>query len=131
MLPPLGKRKVVTKDQWVTIQFRVGKKQCFTAVRVAPISDSDLRQRIIERLIKDPKEFGLKSLFKKADLIGGKWTTLGRVNVARWNPDEEPDESNILKKTTQVLSNRAAELQGVSEALKPIIDEWYRLKKNR
>lgn len=124
MLPALGKRKVVGKDQWLTLQFRVGKKQCFNAVRVAPISDSELRQSIIERLIQDPKEFGLKSLFKKADLIGGNWTTLGRVNVARWDPDEEPDETAILAKTVQILNKRAIELQGVSEALKPIVKSW-------
>lgn len=128
MLPAMGKRTVVKKTQWITLQSRIGKKQLSNAIKVAPIPDSGLRQAVIERLIQDPKEFGLKSLFKKTDKIGGNWATLGRINVFRLKEDEEPDESTVLAKTARVLDERVAELQGVPDALRPIIEAWKKAK---
>ena len=128
MLPAMGKRTVVKKTQWITLQSRIGKKQLSNAIKVAPIPDSGLRQAVIERLIQDPKEFGLKSLFKKTDKIGGNWATLGRINVFRLKEDEEPDESTVLAKTARVLDERVAELQGVPDALRPFIEAWKKAK---
>lgn len=126
LLPPLGKRTVVAPEQWMTIWFRVGKKQCFDAVRIAPAADRDLRRSIIERLVRDPDEFGLKSLFKRADKIGDNWATLGRINIERWGTDEEVDEEKVLRKVRAVLDKRAKQLAGIPDALRPIIEQWHR-----
>lgn len=124
LLPPLGKRKIVPANQWMTVLFRVSKRQCSNTVRIAPAKDSDLRRNIIERLIKKPGEFGLKSQYRNADLIGDAWATLGRINVQRWNPDDGPDEAKVLEKIGPVLDKRAKELAGVADALRPIIEQW-------
>jgi hypothetical protein len=129
LLPPLGKRKVVLPEQWLSIWFRVGKKQCYCVIKVATATDAVLRRKVIERLVADPSEFGLKSLFKSVELIGDDWATLGRINVDRWNPDEGPDLAKLLPKVRAVLDKRAKQLAGVPDALRPIIEAWERTKK--
>src|SRR4051812_18411542 len=91
LLPPLGKRVVVPPEQWLSIWVRVRSKQCYCIVRVAPASDPLLRRKVIERLVADPKEFGLPSIFKKVELIGNNWASLGRINIEQWDEEEGPD----------------------------------------
>ncbi len=106
LLPPIGKRNVVPPEQWLMITFRVGSRQCFNTVNVTPTTNAALRRKVIERLVANPKEFGLKPLFKNVDLIGANWATLGRVNIERWDPDEGPDIDKLLPKVRAVLDRR-------------------------
>jgi hypothetical protein len=99
-------------------------RQCSNKVVVTPTNDSTLRRLVIARLVKDPKEFGLKPLFKSLDLIGDKWGTLGQIPVDRWDPEEGPDIDKLLPKVRTVLERRAKELSGVPEARRPVIDAW-------
>lgn len=131
MLPPVGKRKIVPPEQWLAVWIKVGKNQCYCLVRVAPTSDPDLRRRVIERLVADPKEFSTKSLFKSVELIGDNWATLGRVNIDRWNSDEGPDLTKLLPKIRDVLDRRSKELAGVPHALSPMIADWLSQQKPR
>ncbi|MEX0643251.1 MAG: PD-(D/E)XK nuclease family protein [Pirellulales bacterium] len=124
LLPPIGKRKVVPPEQWLVITFRLGPRQCSNTVNVTPTTDAVLRRKVIERLVADPKEFGLKSLFKNVDLIGDNWAALGRINIERWNPEEGPDIDKLLPKVRAVLDRRAKELAEVPAALGPVIAEW-------
>jgi hypothetical protein len=126
MLPAVGKRKLVPPEQWLVVTFRVGSKQCFNTVNITPTTDSELRRRVIERLVKEPREFGLKPLFKNVDLIGDRWATLNRINIERWDPDEGPNIDKILPKVRHVLDKRAKELADVPIALGPIVAEWNR-----
>lgn len=74
----------------------------------------------------DPKEFGLKSLFKKVEHIGDKWATLGRINFDRWDPEEGPDVEKLIPKVREVPERRTKELAGVPDALRPIIADWQK-----
>ncbi len=124
MLPPVGKKKGVPPEQWLFVTFRVGARQCWNVVNVIQTTDPEIRRRVIERLVADPKEFGLKSLFKNLDLIGDKWANLGRVNIERWDPEEGPDVEELLPKVRAVLDRRGKELVGVPDALRPIVVDW-------
>jgi PD-(D/E)XK nuclease superfamily len=124
LLPPIGKRKVVPPEQWILISLRVTAQKCFNKVTVTPTTDAALRRRIIERLIADPKEFGLKPLLKNFELIGANWATLDSINIEKWDPDEGPDIDKLLPKVRSTLDRRAKELIEVPAALRPIIAEW-------
>jgi hypothetical protein len=124
LLPPTGKLKVVPPEQWLVVTFRLTSRQCSNKVVVTPTTDSGLRRQVIERLVCDPKEFGLKPLFKSVDLIGDSWGTLGQIPVDKWNPDEGPDVDKLRPKVKAVLERRAKELAGVPDALRPIVASW-------
>lgn len=126
MLPPIAKRTVVLPDQWLLITFRVGARGCFNVVNVSPTTDAVLRRKVIERLVADPKEFCLTSLFKNVDRIGNNSATLGRINIERWDPEVGPDIDKLLPKVRAVLDRRAKELKGVPAAVRPIVAEWER-----
>ena len=76
--------------------------------------------------MSDPKEFGLKPLFKNVELIGDKWGTLGQIPVERWDPEEGPNIDTLLPKVRAVLERRAKELAGVRDALRSIVSNWER-----
>jgi hypothetical protein len=124
MLPPVGRLKVFPSHSWLVVTFRVTSKQCSNYVTVAPTNDAKLRRDVISRLISDPKEFGLKSLYKKVEHIGDNWASLGRINIEYWDPDEGPDVEKLLPKVRDVLERRTKELAGVPEALSPIVHAW-------
>jgi hypothetical protein len=128
MLPPVGRLKVIPAQSWVLVTFRITSRQCSNYVTVAPTKDATLRRQVISRLIADPKEFGLKSLFKKIEHIGDNWATLGRINIDHWDPDEGADLEKLLPKVREVLERRAKELADVPEALRPIIGSWKKAK---
>lgn len=129
MLPPVGRLRVIPQDSWVLVTFRVTSKQCSNYITVAPANDQSLRREVIQRLIVDPKEFGLKSLFKNVEHIGDNWATLGRLNIDHWDPDEGPDVERLLPKVREVLKKRAKELAGVPAALSPIIESWEKRRR--
>jgi hypothetical protein len=124
LLPPIGKLKILPSKEWLLVTFRVTSRQCSNYVTVAPTTDRALRREVIKRLVDNPKEFGLKSLFKKVEHIGDNWATLGRINIDRWDPEEGPDVEKLIPKVRDVLERRARELAGVPDALRSVIETW-------
>lgn len=124
LLPPIGKLKGIPPEQWLVVTFRVTSRQCSSKVVVTPTTDAALRRQVIERLVSDPKEFGLKPLFKSVELIGDRWGTLGQIPVERWDPEDGPDLDKLRPKLKAVLERRAKELAGVADALRPITTNW-------
>jgi len=122
-LPPINQRATFDPRQWIFLQVGINRKGCHSLMRVCPTTDAELRKRVIVRLIADPQEFGLNTFFKSSDKIGN-WAALGRIQIATWKEDDEPDEEQIAEAVNKHLHKRLEQLQGIPEALKPILAEW-------
>jgi hypothetical protein len=123
-LPAVGKRKTFDPVHWIVLDVYVGRRQCSTMLRVWPTTDSTLRKDCILRLIRDPKEFRLKSMFKDQSKIGDDWASLGRESVSTWDEDEGPDIESVVPKVVESVGRRFMDLSGVPNALRPIFDRW-------
>jgi len=126
MLPPIGKRKSFDPSAWLLMRIEVLKKRAFISVLLWPTKDVDLRRRVIERLIDDPEEFGLRTFFKKKENISDRFTKLGRTSFASWDEEEGPEEEKVLPAVATVLDSWHEQLAGVPDALRPIVEQWER-----
>jgi PD-(D/E)XK nuclease superfamily len=118
LLPEIGKTKALRK-QWLLITCRVTSQKCSVIVRVAPTTNSDLRQKIIQQLVSN-EEFGLRVTNRAR--IGNNWTTLGRKTVAAWHRGERLDVKKVVGPVLQELERLSSKLEGVPAALAQIIE---------
>lgn len=103
VLPEIAKRPT-HQSLWVLLLVLMQKQQCRLWVQVVPTSDPDTRQAAIERMVDDPKEFGLKPSMRP---IPPKWTQLDSHTVVRWK-EEEPDPEVVLEKLQALLDKHLA-----------------------
>jgi hypothetical protein len=127
-LPPISSSKTFGKEDWLFVEIRLNtdKGACVALFRARPTTDPELRQAIILRLVENPKEFGLKTFFKNTRHIGASWTTLGRTKLLSWSEDELPDEQTVIDTVSMYLQNRLIALDGIPDAVQPIVDQWRR-----
>jgi len=126
LLPPIGNRKKFDPTRWLVVEIRFEETFCSLLVRVWPTIDQALRREVIDRLIRDKNEFGMKTNFKDSTKIGDKWTTLRKTKILSWKDNEEPDENKLAAKITKMLSSVHEQLLNVPDALRPIIERWKR-----
>lgn len=127
-LPEINKRKQFPANAWLFVEIRLNqaKCKCVSLLRASPTTDTEIRQKIIGRLVENPKEFGLKTFFKDSTHMGTSWTAFGRTTVFSWAEDDPPDDSVMVKKVMAHLAKRLAVLEQAWDAMRPIIDEWER-----
>jgi len=128
ILPPLGKPSKFDNRHWLFLEFRINprKGSCGLIRVVGPTIESKLRQKVIERLVRDPDEFGMRSHFKSMEKVGRNRTSLGRSAVASWGQGEPPDEEQVVATAAKKLDQVMERLEGVPDALRPIIEQWER-----
>lgn len=128
MLPPLGKSTKLDNRNWLFLEFRISPRRsnCYLSRVVGPTVETLLRQKVIERLARDPDEFGMRSHFKSLDKVGSNRTSLGRTSIAAWAKAAQPDEEDVIDKAAKKLEQVHKRLEGVPDAVRPIIDQWER-----
>jgi hypothetical protein len=120
VFPAIGKRKKFDLKCWVVLKFRMGERRCVSEASVWPTKDVELRSKVIDRLTKDPAEFGFKLFSKKIvddnfAAIGGKYV------ISDWG-DEEPDAGKVMDGVTERLQTLEQKMKGVPNALRPILE---------
>jgi hypothetical protein len=122
-LPKLGLDRKDDPRSWIVLRFELyeadGKLDFYIEVR--RMADVERRRRIVDLLIDQGSQFGLKhSGYKVTD----NYTRVsGRQRVLKWNADEELPptetvESAVKKKLEEVFKN----LEGLPSVLKPLLD---------
>lgn len=126
LFPPIGvEREDRTLNDVVVIRFVVGDDKIRCMAFVCPTTDAPLRELIVERLIRNPDEFGLRNKKKRS---ARRWTTIKNKSISG-TPEEPSEESleQVRKLAAQELEEMYKKFSGLPEAIKPIIEEW-RLK---
>ena len=126
MLPPVGRERLIGPTNWLQLVLRVTETACVLRCDVRPTNDLDLRSKVVERLTRDPSEFGLKSFFKNREHIGSNYATLGRETVLTWKADDGLDEEKLVAAVNAKLDQWHQRLVGIPDALRPIIEQWQR-----
>lgn len=121
LFPPIGSRPTFPKRCWVALRFELRKTKGFLGASVWPTSEPQVRQKVIQRLTTDRKEFGFRLLLKTTS---ERWSQLGRESIGAWSEDNGPDEEAILAAVKKKLDDLVHRLAGVPDALGPIFDEW-------
>lgn len=106
---------------WIVLNFWPQEHGLYFRLYACPTSDSDLRRKIIGRLIDNPKEFGLRSKIKT---FREKWATLASGDLAKWTAAEEADLDQIKSAVRTKLDEIAKRLASAPAALQPIFEDW-------
>jgi hypothetical protein len=110
LLPDILDRATFDKRCWVVLRFEIRSTKGFFGASVWPTTNPTLRQKVIQRLTTDPKEFGFRLLLKTTS---EKWTQLGRESVGTWSEDDGPNDEAVLaavKKKLDELVPRLARI---------------------
>lgn len=126
ILPPLGKLSKFDSRHWLFLEFRINPRKgtCGLIRVVGATIESTLRRKVIERLVQDPNEFGMRSHFKSVEKVSGNRTSLGRSAIASWGQGDQPDEEQVITNAAKKLDQVMERLAGVPDALRPIIEQW-------
>jgi len=118
LLPEIGARKTFDRRCWVVLRFEVRETKGFFGAAVWPTSDPALRQKVIQRLTADRKEFGFRLFLKTTT---DRWTQLGRESIGAWSEDDGPNEEAVLAAVEKKLDDLVSRLAGVPDALRPVL----------
>lgn len=122
LLPAVGDRGPRFDPRcWIVLWFELGKTRAYFGVSAWPTKEVGLRQKVVERLVSDPKEIGLRSPLKTRS---DQRSRLGSVSIGRWSEQNGPDEETVVAAARKKLDELATRLASVSDALRPIIMEW-------
>jgi hypothetical protein len=126
LLPAIGKRPTFDKRCWLVLRFEIRKNSGFFGASVWPTDDIDLRQRVVQRLTQDPKEFRFRLFLKTTS---DKFSQLGRESIGTWSEEEGPDEEKVLESVRKKLDDLVQRVKAVSTALRPVIEAWQNCAK--
>ncbi len=121
LFPRIGSRATFDPRCWVVLKFEVRKDKCFFGATVWPTTDLELRRQVVQRLTRDPKEFGFRILFKRT--TRERWTQLGRESIGKWSDDTGPDEDAVIEAVSKKLDALRSRLNDIPNALRPIFDD--------
>lgn len=119
LFPAIGSRATFDPRCWVVLRFEVRRKKGFLGATVWPTTKPEIRQKVIQRLTADRKEFGFRLFLKTTS---NRWSQLGRESIGTWSEDEGPDEEPVLQAVRRKLDELVPRLAGVPEALRPIFE---------
>jgi hypothetical protein len=119
MLPPVNKRKTFEPEHWMTVRLRVGSTRLRLFVVVGPTTDSAVRKRTLERLLKDKSEFGFSTFFKKKELTDD-WTRVFSEEVCTLPEEEEPDVEAVMERVEKRLGEFLKQTASLPAAMKSI-----------
>lgn len=120
MLPPIGKRKSPDSENWITVRIRVGSTRVRLLVVIAPTTNSPIRKKVAERLLKDKKEFGFSTFFKK---LTDDWTRILSDELYKLPEDDEPDHEAIIQRIEKRLEQFREQATGVPAALRAVLKQ--------
>jgi hypothetical protein len=120
MLPPIGKRKSPDSENWITVRIRVGSTRVRLLVVIAPTTNSPIRKKVAERLLKDKKEFGFSTFFKK---LTDDWTRILSDELYKLPEDDEPDHEAIIQRIEKRLEQFREQAAGVPAALRAVLKQ--------
>lgn len=121
-LPAAGTRATFDPRFWLVLRFEVRANRVFYAASIWPLSNPSLRPILIERLTRDPQEFGFKLFLKK--VTSERYTQLGRETLISFDEDEGPDEAAVLHAVQKKLDQLSKRLERVPEELNPIYQDF-------
>ncbi|MDB5354078.1 MAG: hypothetical protein JWN24_531 [Phycisphaerales bacterium] len=99
IFPAIG-TKGADPRMWVRAGFWCGRNRSTIWCYGYPTTDAPLRRMVLERLTKDPGEFGLKNKRKE---ITSAWTSLSSEAFVSWPEEEEPDKEAVLAAAAKAL----------------------------
>jgi hypothetical protein len=115
MLPPVGKRKTFEPEHWMTMRLRAGATRLRLFVVVCPTTDGAMRRATLDRLLRDKKEFGFATFFKK---LTEDWTRVMSEDVCPLPEDEEPDVDAVMDRVEKRLTEFAKQAATLPSAMK-------------
>lgn len=118
LMPPVGARKSFPRNVWLVFALTIRSKKCSFSVSLWPTRDPHIRERVLQRLTADPKEFGLRIFSEK--IVGTKWTTICRELVMQWQVENEPDEEELRVATGRKLDELSPRVTGITRALEDL-----------
>ncbi|MFM9995537.1 MAG: PD-(D/E)XK nuclease family protein [Phycisphaerales bacterium] len=119
MLRPVGKRKTFEPEHWMTMRLRAGSTRLRLFVIVCPTTDAGVRKRTLERLLKDKKEFGFSTFFKRKELTED-WTRVLSEEVCPLPEEDEPDVDAVMASVEKRLVEFLKETAGLPAAMKAV-----------
>jgi hypothetical protein len=119
LFPPIGSRSTFDKRCWLVLRFEIRATKGFFGAVVWPTSDPELRQKVIQQLTADPKEFGFRLFLKETST---RFSALGRESIGTWSEDEGPDEQAILEAVRKKLDELGKRLAAVPDKLRPLFE---------
>jgi hypothetical protein len=114
IFPAIGTRGPDART-WIRAGFWCGRSRATIWCYGYPTSNIPLRKTILERLTKDPNEFGLKIKKKR---IGVRFTSLSSETFISWPEEEEPQRDAILAAAAKALDAMWNRLTTTAEPLK-------------
>lgn len=120
VLPPIREKPPHEPSQWFIFEFRLSQGQADFWLYACPTIDGRLRRRIVERLVQDPQEFGLKSIFSK---IPEKYATIFKSRIGKWD-DDFPDAERIVAKSKNLLDQLEDKLKHAPDAIREAVSAW-------
>jgi molecular chaperone DnaK (HSP70) len=89
-------------------------------VVIAPTTNSPIRKKVAERLLKDKKEFGFSTFFKK---LTDDWTRILSDELYKLPEDDEPDHEAIIQRIEKRLEQFREQAAGVPAALRAVLKQ--------
>jgi hypothetical protein len=119
-LPPLSARPKVDLHSWFfwQLDFQVDKRRLLLRCVIGPCTDLALRRGIIDRLLRDPREFGFRS---KKKPVTERWTRMCSEVVFVWPEEEGPDRDAMCAAVKKTLDAVHTRVEGVGRALQPLL----------
>lgn len=116
VFPPIGARKTFDPRLWIAWELHVREDRCFFRLDAWPSKEPDIRARVVDRLVRDPKEFGLRVFSKKG--ASEKWTRFGNEQIRKWPEAEEPDDEEVLTAIRKFLGERITRYAAIPAAVR-------------
>jgi hypothetical protein len=93
---------------------------------VCPSSDQQWRNALIERLTRDPSEFGLRRRGKATE----KWTRVFSAKAYAWADGEEPDPELAAQRSLEAFRKLRRSVIGVGAAIREVANNhhWKQVK---
>lgn len=120
MLPAIGARPRFDSRGWLYITLWCHGTRCHINIVCQGVTDDELREQCVECLTQSDR-FGFRR--RKKSLARG-WNSLGRINIRRWNEDEEPDVDDLKRAVEKKLDVLWERLEGVPRVLQPVFERW-------
>jgi len=97
---------------WLGGSLNVRGSRCYLQWGIGYWQDKDARQRVVDAL----EPFGLKRIRKGP--LKPNWNSLGRSQVERWGPGEEPNIDAVMKAIERRMERLAKQLDGSADAIR-------------
>lgn len=118
VLPPINARRTFDARHWITVRLHLHRDRMIRlSVQVHPTIDQRTRERIVERLTRDPEEFGFST--SKRGRSSGTWTKIFAKDICELPSEDlgEADLEPLIKQVETFVNAFQTRIAGVANAI--------------